>query len=84
LLALTNAVELPDLRLREASIAIEFIQAWEDGNPTPLCIIRFTQERGAASSLREVLRTTRGVLEGKDVILKNKQLEKRLIQTLNS
>lgn len=75
---------LVDLRLREVSFSVEFIRAWEHGNPKPLCIVRFTQERGAASSLREVVRTIRGVFADRELILTNKQMAKRMIKTLNS
>jgi serine/threonine-protein kinase HSL1, negative regulator of Swe1 kinase len=56
----------------------------EHGQRGRLSIVRFTQERGAASSLHEVVDTMRTVFESRDVLVADKRKAKMMIKTLNA
>lgn len=56
----------------------------EHGKKQPLSIIRFTQERGAASSFHKVVDTIRIVFTDRNLVVKDRGKQKMMIKTLNS
>lgn len=56
----------------------------EHGKKGHLCIVRFTQERGAASSFHRVVDTVRTVFGSRSLLVADKRKEKMMIKTLNS
>jgi serine/threonine-protein kinase HSL1 (negative regulator of Swe1 kinase) len=72
------------LNLKEVSFAAEVITVIEHGKKQPLSIIRFTQERGAASSFYRVVDTMRMMFETRALVISDKNKQKMMIKTLNS
>lgn len=66
------------------SFAAEVITVIEHGKKQPLSIIRFTQERGAASSFYRVVDTMRMMFETRALVISDKNKQKMMIKTLNS
>lgn len=56
----------------------------EHGKKKPLTIIRFTQERGAASSLHRIVGTMKIMFESRHILVTDKNKQKMMIKTLNS
>lgn len=73
-----------DLNLREVSFACEIMTVIEHGKKQPLSIVRFTQERGAASSFHSVVDTMRLVFDSRGQLVGDRNKEKMMIKTLNS
>lgn len=74
----------PVLELKEVSFAAEVITVIEHGKRQQLCIVRFTQERGAASSFHRVVEAIKLVFESRGLLVMDKNKEKMMIKTLNS
>ncbi|KAF4967404.1 hypothetical protein FSARC_5044 [Fusarium sarcochroum] len=72
------------LNLKEVSFAAEVMTVIEHGKKQPLSIIRFTQERGAASSFHRVVDTMNMIFEARGLIVADKNKQKMMIKTLNS
>ncbi|KAF6802368.1 serine/threonine protein kinase [Colletotrichum sojae] len=72
------------LSIKEVAFAAEIMTVIEHGKKGPLCIVRFTQERGAASSFHKVVDTVRTVLGTRGLLVADKRKEKMMIKTLNS
>ena len=70
--------------MKEVSFAAEVMTVIEHGKRTPLAIVRFTQERGAASSFHHVIDTMRTVFEGRELLITDKRKVKMMIKTLNA
>lgn len=82
---MVNADELhADLGMKEVSFAVETMAVIEHGNPEVLSIARFTQERGAASTLRRLVATMREVFEVRRLLVADKRKAKMMIKTLNA
>lgn len=75
---------MADLQLKEVAFAAEVMTVIEHGKKQPLSIVRFTQERGAASSFHRVVETTRLMFESRNLLVKDKSKRKMMIKTLNS
>ena len=77
-LTLTLAV----LRIKPVSFACEFFTVLDHGRRARLCIGRFTQEKGAASSFYKVFDTLETVLHSRDLLVdddtKRRAMEKAL------
>ncbi|KAI1092796.1 Pkinase-domain-containing protein [Rostrohypoxylon terebratum] len=73
-----------ELRLKEASFAAEIMAVIEHGNRNPLCIVRLTQERGAASTFNRIVDTMEDVFRSRDMLVADKYKAKMMIKTLNS
>ncbi|KAI2467841.1 Pkinase-domain-containing protein [Annulohypoxylon bovei var. microspora] len=72
------------LNLKEASFAAEVMTVIEHGNRNQLCIVRFTQERGAASTFNKVVDTMEEVFGARGMLVTDKYKAKMMIKTLNS
>lgn len=56
----------------------------EHGRRNQLSIVRFTQERGAASTFNKVLDTMNEVFSARGLLIVDKNKAKMMIRTLNS
>lgn len=56
----------------------------EHGKKQQLSIVRFTQERGAASSFHRVVDTLKLVFETRGLVVMDRNKEKMMMTTLNS
>ncbi|KAG6101803.1 hypothetical protein E4U31_003540 [Claviceps sp. LM219 group G6] len=72
------------LNLKEVEFAAEIMTVIEHGKKKPLTIIRFTQERGAASSLHRIVETMKIMFESRHILVTDKNKQKMMIKTLNS
>lgn len=67
------------------SFAVEIMTVIEHGRRhSPLSIVRFTQERGAASSFHRVVDTMDTVFRPRFLLVEDKYKIKMMIKTLNS
>ncbi|KAI2614953.1 Pkinase-domain-containing protein [Hypoxylon sp. NC1633] len=72
------------LDLKEASFAAEIMTVIEHGNRNRLCIVRFTQERGAATTFHKVVDTLIEIFTHRDMIVTDKYKAKMMVKTLNA
>ncbi|CAM1502103.1 Fc.00g040870.m01.CDS01 [Cosmosporella sp. VM-42] len=72
------------LNLKEVSFAAEVMTVIEHGKKQPLSIIRFTQERGAASSFHRVVDTMKVVFDCRGLLVADRNKQKMMIKTLNA
>ncbi|KAL6827799.1 hypothetical protein V8C40DRAFT_286735 [Trichoderma camerunense] len=72
------------LNLKPVAFAAEVMTVIEHGKKQQLSIIRFTQERGAASSFHKVVDTMRIVFTDRNLVVKDPSKQKMMIKTLNS
>jgi hypothetical protein len=70
--------------LKEVAFAAEIMTVIEHGRRNQLCIARFTQERGAASSFHKVVDTMNSVFSVRNLLVVEKRKIKMMIKTLNS
>ncbi|KAI1504986.1 hypothetical protein F5X99DRAFT_432017 [Biscogniauxia marginata] len=72
------------LNMKEVSFAAEIMTVIEHGKRSQLSIVRFTQERGAASSFHKVINTLNSVFSARSLLVTDKRKAKMMIKTLNS
>jgi hypothetical protein len=73
-----------DLRMKEVEFAAEIMTVIEHGTRNQLSIVRFTQERGAASSFYKVVDTMKMVFKARNLLVTDRRKQKMMIKTLNS
>lgn len=73
-----------DLNLKEVSFAIELMTVIEHGKRNQLCIARFTQEKGAASSFHKVVEAISTAFDNRALMVTDKRKISMMIKTLNS
>jgi hypothetical protein len=84
MIAAPELTETLVLNLKEVSFAAEVITVIEHGKKQPLSIIRFTQERGAASSFHRVVDTMNMIFDARALVVADRNKRKMMIKTLNS
>lgn len=72
------------LNIKEVRFAVEIITVIEHGKRNHLSIVRFTQERGAASSFHKVVETMNGIFRDRSLLVQDSRKAKMMIKTLNS
>ncbi|KUI74470.1 putative serine/threonine-protein kinase HSL1 [Cytospora mali] len=72
------------LNIKEVNFAVEIITVIEHGKRNHLSIVRFTQEKGAASSFHKVVETMNSVFTSRGLLVQDKRKAKMMIKTLNS
>ncbi|KAK9423561.1 hypothetical protein SUNI508_04042 [Seiridium unicorne] len=72
------------LDMKEVSFAAEIMTVIEHSKRSQLSIVRFTQERGAASSFHKVVETMHAVFSVRNLLVVDKHKTKMMIKTLNS
>jgi serine/threonine-protein kinase HSL1, negative regulator of Swe1 kinase len=70
--------------MKEVSFAAEIMTVIEHGKRNQLSIVRFTQERGAASSFHKVVDTMNTVFSARNLTVADKYKIKMMVRTLNS
>ena len=70
--------------MKEVSFAAEIMTVIEHGRRSHLCIVRFTQEKGAASSFHKVIDTMDAVFCNRGLVVSDKRKAKMMIKTLQS
>ena len=70
--------------MKEVSFTAEIMTVIEHNKRNQLSIVRFTQERGAASSFHKVIDTMHAVLSARSLLVVDKRRSKMMIKTLNS
>ena len=71
------------LSLRPIEFSGEFHAVLEHGRHADFSLIRFKQERGAASSFHKVVDTIRMVLKHRGLLVENSSLAKRVAEMLD-
>ncbi|KAH8880165.1 Pkinase-domain-containing protein [Thozetella sp. PMI_491] len=72
------------LNMKEVSFAAEIMTVIEHGRRSHLSIVRFTQEKGAASSFNKVIDTMEAVFHNRALLVVDKRKSKMMIKTLNA
>jgi hypothetical protein len=72
------------LRLREVEFTAEFYTVLEHGHRANLSLVRFKQERGAASSFNKVVDTMYMMLKSRDMIVEDPVRAKKMARVLES
>ena len=72
----------PDLDIKEVSFACEVMAVKEHGKKGYLSIVRFTQEKGAASSFRRVVETMEQAFKLRDFLVRDERKASMMVKTL--
>lgn len=83
-IALADTVPEIVLNIKEVHFAVEIITVIEHGKRNHLSILRFTQEKGAASSFHKVVDTMHSVFTSRGLLVQDSRKAKMMIKTLNS
>jgi len=70
--------------MKEVAFACEIMTVIEHGKRNHLSIVRFTQEKGAASSFHKVVDTMASVFGSRHLLVAEKRKAKMMIKTLES
>ncbi|KAL7621546.1 serine/threonine-protein kinase gin4 [Parahypoxylon ruwenzoriense] len=83
-LVFARVAQKNSLDMKEASFAAEIMQVIEHGKRNHLCIVRFTQERGAASTFNKVITAMEDAFRPRCLLVTDKRKAKMMVKTLNS
>ena len=72
------------LRLREVEFIAEFFTVLEHGRQANLSLVRFKQERGAASSFNKVVDTVYMMMKNRGLVVEDPVRAKRMARVLDS
>ncbi|KAK8216083.1 serine/threonine-protein kinase GIN4 [Phyllosticta capitalensis] len=72
-----------ELKIKPVSFAAELFAVLEHGRRAQLCLVRFTQMKGAASSFRKVVDTLEDVFDSKGFLIEDEERRKEISETLN-
>ena len=72
------------MNLKEVAFAAEVMTVIEHGKKQPLSIVRFTQERGAASSFHRIVDIMRVMFDSRHLVVADKNKRKMMIKTLHA
>lgn len=72
------------LRLRPVEFSAEFYTVLEHGRQANLSVVRFKQERGAASSFNKVVDTLSIVMKQRGMVVEDPARAKKMSQVLNA
>lgn len=78
------ANQRPVLRLREVEFVAEFYTVLEHGRQANLSLVRFKQERGAASSFNKVVDTIHMMLKSRGLIVEDPVRAKKMSRVLDT
>lgn len=79
-----NTNHMPVLRLREVEFTAEFYTVLEHGREGNLGVVRFKQERGAASSFNQVVEAVENTLKRRGMTVEDPVRAKKMTQVLDS
>ncbi|KKY15323.1 putative serine threonine protein kinase [Diplodia seriata] len=66
-----SGIPHPELQMKPVAFSVELFTVLQQGRRAQLCVGRFTQTRGAASSFRKVVDILEDVLKGKGIIIED-------------
>lgn len=72
------------LRLKEVEFTAEFYTVLEHGRQANLSLVRFKQERGAASSFNKVVDTVHMILKSREMIVEEPVRAKKMSRVLDT
>lgn len=72
------------LRLREVEFTAEFYTVLEHGRQANLSLVRFKQERGAASSFNKVVDTVQLMLKSRGMVVEDPVRAKKMSRVLDT
>lgn len=72
------------LRLREVEFVAEFFTVLEHGRQANLSLVRFKQERGAASSFNKVVDTVYMMMKSRGLVVEDPVRAKRMARVLDN
>lgn len=72
------------LRLREVEFTAEFYTVLEHGRQANLSLVRFKQERGAASSFNKVVETVQSMLKSRGMLVEDPARAKKMSRVLDT
>jgi hypothetical protein len=75
---------VPVLRLREVEFTAEFYTVLEHGRQANLSLVRFKQERGAASSFNKVVETMHMMLKSRNMVVEDPVRAKKMSRVLET
>jgi hypothetical protein len=81
---LCNADETLVLRLREVEFIAEFYTVLEHGRQSNLSLVRFKQQRGAASSFNKVVDTVYMMMKSRGMVVEDPVRAKRMARVLDT
>ena len=70
--------------MKEATFAAEIMTVIEHGKRNKLCIVRFTQERGAATTFNKVIDTMDKNFSARGLLVTDQYKAKMMVKTLNA
>ncbi|KAI1099300.1 Pkinase-domain-containing protein [Jackrogersella minutella] len=72
------------LNMKELTFATEIMKVIEHGTRHALCLVRFTQERGSATTFNKVVETLESMFRSANQLVTDKATTKMMIKTLES
>jgi hypothetical protein len=72
-----------DLKLKPVSFVIELFVVLEHGQRANLCLARFTQTRGAASSFRKVVDIVEDVCRARCMLIEDTEKQAAMMEVLD-
>jgi hypothetical protein len=72
------------LRLREVEFTAEFYTVLEHGRQANLSLVKFKQERGAASSFNKVVDTVYQIMKSRGLIVEDPTRAKKMARVLDT
>ncbi|KAI0172671.1 Pkinase-domain-containing protein [Hypoxylon sp. FL1284] len=83
-LAFARVGKRNQLNLKEATFAAEIMTVIEHSKRNQLCIVRFTQERGAATTFHKVIDKMDEIFNRRGLLVVDKHKTKMMVKTLNA
>jgi hypothetical protein len=79
----TDNLEFLDLKIKPVHFAIELFVVLEHGRRANLCLARFTQTRGAASSFRKVVDIVEDVCRARCMLVEDTDKQATMLEVLD-
>jgi serine/threonine-protein kinase HSL1 (negative regulator of Swe1 kinase) len=74
---------LTDLKIKPVSLIIELFVVLEHGCRANLCLARFTQTRGAASSFRKVVDVIEDICRARSMLVEDAEKQATMMEVLD-
>lgn len=78
-----NVIVFVDLKIKPVSFVIELFVVLEHGCRANLCLARFTQTRGAASSFRKVVDIVEDVCQARSMLVEDHEKHIMMMEVLD-
>ena len=70
------------MKIKPVALVIELFVVLEHGRRAQLCLARFTQTRGAASSFRKVVKIIEDVFQAKSMLVEDEEKRRAMCEVL--